>query len=160
MTLVMVSIMSLLVLGCLQQVLMYYKASNILKNQHHRLLQIEKQLLDFANQDPKSLDPLCKIHGEVALDAIRPLILEEGCPISIDSHPFQYLIEELGEFACLTALTKKGRVSTYHRRFSILSLETHQMTQIRTFSPISLQPCLRDEHTIILGVSSWRFGQS
>lgn len=152
--------MSLLVLGCLHQVLMYYKASNILKNQHHRMQQVQKQLLHFANQDPKSLDSLCTTHGEIPLDAISRLIKEEGCPISIDSHPFQYLIEELGEFACLTALTKKGRVSTYHRRFSILNLESHQMIQIRTFSPIPLLPCLSDEHTIILGVSSWRFGLS
>ncbi len=158
MTLLMVAVISLLVFTAMQQNLLYLKSIGAMEVQHNRFYHLEsiaRHLLQVKIQDN-----LCVKTGDDANQTVLQLEHNKGCSVDNGAFQFQYLLEELGDFACLIVKTQKHTFSTHHRRLSILLVSDGQpnsLLQLREITAIPLQTCVAEQKEVALGISSWRY---
>lgn len=158
-TLLLLVIISLLVLTIMHQVLLYYKAVNATAIGHQHFYQLEQVALALA-KDSRQWDPKCVVHGDKVNKIKQRLLRLNGCPMIVDTLKYQYLIEKLGNFSCLTAQVNGKTYATYHLRVSVLQIKEGQqnaLLQIRYLSPVTQSACYNEIHPVQLGVSSWRY---
>lgn len=159
-TLLMITVISLLSLASMQHILLYHKVINRQEESHKNFYNLEavtKQL----SQKYMLLPVFDCVHQEDSPDhALYKLLHHQGCSITNEGLQYQYLIEDLGEFPCLVALSKNRKYATHHRRLSIVQLEKGNplsFLQVRLVSLGGDPNCLTNEHVTPLGVSSWRY---
>lgn len=160
MTLMMTTIISLLVLTGMQHLLLFYKVINKQEETHHHFYQLEQLALQLASTPREITQGPCFIDKESANSVVRKLLQQEGCVLKKNNLNYRYYIEDLGEFPCLVVYKNGQKRATHHRRISIAQMEEglpNALMQLRLISIGSLLHCLNEEHTIALGVSSWRY---
>lgn len=155
MTLVWIMLTSLLVFSAMQQALIYFKALNQLEQQHQELYQLERVATHLAKADKVHLNPKCILQENGVNAVIRQLKQRRGCPVH-DVANYMFLIEDLGDWPCRIATASNQKVSTHHRRVTVLS-PSDSILQIRFISAIPQLFCEGIEQPTELGVSSWRF---
>lgn len=160
MTLITTAVISLLVLTSMQHILLYYKAINKQEQLHQSFYQLEEVTLQLARSPVASVDAGCVTHTDSANQVMQKLMHREGCALQKAAFDYQYFIEDLGEFPCLLVYEQGQKRATYHRRISVVQMEEGypaSLLQIRFITKGSILKCDRKEHSIGLGVSSWRY---
>ena len=159
MTLIIISVISLLLISCMQQILLYHKTLNKQEQRHQSFYELEHLAMQLAST--KSLNKSCMEYGDSPNRIIKELSNNEGCEINAGKYKYKYIIEDLGDFPCL--IVQKGKIShaTQHLRISIISSgdEEHaaSLLQIRVIKPIGALECVGKKHLVSLGISSWRY---
>ncbi|MBA2649708.1 MAG: type II secretion system protein [Legionella sp.] len=159
MTLILISIISVLISSNLQHILLYYKAIHTMELQHAQVFQMEvlaSQLVRNSN-----VSSHCILQWDDANQAIQSLMNNKGCILVVGSRRFQYLLEDLGDFACLIVKSDNAKLSTNHRRLTLMlasedKSKSNPIIQIRDIRAIAYQKCMVKESPISLGISSWR----
>ena len=160
MTLFTISVISLLILACMQHILMYYKGINQLEALHHTFYQLDSLAMQLSDTKSKALDARCVVPENSPNTILQRLRRYEGCSLEIDGHHYRYFVEELGDYPCLIAIHEGKKVSTHHRRISVLALgdkRPDSLVQLRSIEAIKYQVCEGKERILSLSVSSWRY---
>lgn len=159
MTLLTVSVLTLLVLTCLQHILLFHKAINRLELQHQNFYQLETVAMQLARVDLPQLNKSCVAIQDKANKVLYQLAQGGGCSLSQGALHYRYFIEELGSFPCLIAMKEKASFATRHRRVSLLMrfADEESFLQIRYISLDSPQHCVTNKTLVKEGVSSWRY---
>ena len=158
-TLLIVGVISLLVLTSMQHVLLYYKAINKQELLHQNFYQLEDVTLQLLHQH-QVFNQDCLVRSDSANQAIHHLLHQKGCALVSGSTQYKYFIEDLGEFPCLVVRHKGRKSATHHQRITVAPIEDGapaSLLQIRFISAGRVIPCFAKEHSVSLGVSSWRY---
>lgn len=160
MTLSIIFVMSLLLVTCMQNILVYSKAINRQERLHQRFYQLEYQAIQIA-QSPK-LHSKCFVQTSDPDKTIGQLMNAQGCFLKVGTEHYRYLIEDLGDFPCLTVLKRQGKYASHHTRVSIVVSSDELNTpdtvlQIRYINAALPQICSEVAHVVRIGVSSWRY---
>lgn len=160
MTLCIIFMMSLLLITCMQNALVYSKAVNQQEMLHQRFYQLEYQAIQIA-QSPL-LHNKCLIQASDPNQVIGQLMHAEGCILKVGAEHYRYLVEDLGDFPCLQVQKKQGKYASHHTRISIAvssdALNTPEaVLQIRYINAALPQICPEDERVVMSGISSWRY---
>lgn len=160
-TLLTISIISLLVLSCMQHILLYHKAMNALAKQHRNFYQLELVAMQLAQTKLAKVNQDCVVFSDNANQVLQQLVDREACLLTINSENYYYLIEELSDFPCLIIYRKNTKYSTHHRRVSIAykiqDQNTHLFLQLRQINAINYLTCNESEQQVKPGISSWRY---
>ena len=145
----------------MQHILLYHKAMNSLTKQHRTFYQLESIAMQFAQANLSTLNQQCVVFSDNPNNIVKTLLNHEGCPLSVDSQNYHYLIEELPDFPCLVIKHQNMKYSSHHRRVSILLTAQNQnaaaLLQIRQINAINLLDCMSTEQQVKPGISSWRY---
>ncbi len=159
MTLSIILVISLLLITCMHQVLLYHKALNQQEQQHQNFYQLEELAVQLGNASRGVITERCIEYGDAANEAIRSLINNQGCSLTDGQSKYRYIIEDLGDFPCLVPHQQKR--STHHIRVSLLSFSDNgtaaSVLQLRIIQPSAVIGCSGEEHKVTTGVSSWRY---
>ncbi|WP_392536862.1 type II secretion system protein [Legionella sp. 227] len=158
-TMLIMGVIGLLILTSMQHTLLYYKAINKHEVVHQNFYQLEDVALQLLHQHT-DLPQDCVIHTDSANQVTHHLLHNKGCSLIIGETQYKYYIEDLGEFPCLRAYYRGRNTATHHQRVTVVPVENGTpgaLLQIRFISGGRVVPCLAKEHSISLGVSSWRY---
>ena len=160
-TMIIIAVISLLILTSMQHILLYYKAINKQELLHRSFYQFEKVAYQLTHSGFSSINRACIVYADSANQIIQNLLHHQGCSLSNSS--YYYLIEDLGEFPCLITNHKGRKYATHHQRISVMQMEEgipSSFLQIRFISVGGTIACFTKEHSIRLGISSWRYFSS
>ncbi len=158
-TLIILGVISLLILTSMQHVLLYYKAINRQEILHRNFYQLEDVALQLLHQRT-ALHQNCVVRSDSANQVMHNLLHHKGCSLVNGLIQYKYYIEDLGEFPCLVVHHKGRKSATRHQRITIVPIEEGfpvSLLQVRFISAGRAIPCFAKEHSIPLGVSSWRY---
>ncbi|MCW8407882.1 type II secretion system protein [Legionella sp. PATHC035] len=158
-TMLIMGVIGLLILTSMQHTLMYYKAINKQEVVHQNFYQLEDVALQLLRQYSE-LPQDCVMHTDSANQVTHRLFHHKGCSLNSGKMQYKYYIEDLGEFPCLRAYYRGRNTATHHQRITIAPVENGtpgSFLQIRFIHRGRIIPCLTKEHSISLGVSSWRY---
>lgn len=161
MTLNIIFIITLLLLTCLQQVLLYSKAINSQEKEHQNFYQLEAIAMQLA-QTQGLVASSCFKNKEAPNSIIDKLVHNQGCSLTADHVSYQYFVEDLGTFPCLVSEHEGVKYATRHSRVTLLQLsdEAHlpaAVLQIRYIKADNAWGCQGAEHQVSEGISSWRY---
>ncbi|CAM3073519.1 Uncharacterised protein [Legionella steigerwaltii] len=158
-TLLIIGVIGLLTLTSMQHTLLYYKAINKQEVVHQNFYQLEDVALQLLHRHTE-FNQDCVLHTDSANQVMHHLLYNKGCSLISGKTQYKYYIEDLGEFPCLRARYRGRKSATHHQRISIALIENgfpESLLQIRFVSRGEVIPCPTKEHSISLGVSSWRY---
>jgi hypothetical protein len=144
----------------MQHILLYYKGINQLEILHHNFYQLESLAMQLVEAKSRVIDKRCVLPEDSPNKIMQRLSRYEGCSLEIGAHHYRYFVEELGDYPCLIARHENKKVSTHHRRISVLSIgdkRPDSLVQLRSIEAIKYQDCEGKERVLPLGVSSWRY---
>lgn len=144
----------------MQHILLYYKAINQLETLHHNFYQLESVAMQLVDAKSQLLDKRCVLTEDAPNKIMQRLRRYEGCPLEVGGYHYRYFVEELGDYPCLIATRDTKKVSTHHRRISVVSIgdkRSDSLVQLRSIEAIKYQFCEGKERVLPLGVSSWRY---
>ncbi|VEB38343.1 hypothetical protein [Legionella cherrii] len=158
-TMLIIGVIGLLTLTSMQHTLLYYKAINQQEVVHQNFYQLEDVALQLLHQHTE-FNSDCVINTDSANQVMHHLLHNKGCSLISGKIQYKYYIEDLGEFPCLRAHYRGRKSATHHQRITIVPVENGtlgSLLQIRFIRRGRVVPCLAKEHSISLGVSSWRY---
>lgn len=160
MTLCLISIMSALVLLCLQHLLLYHQVLNKQEEGHQRFYQLENIALQLINNPSLVMAPECIQWEDSANKAMEMLAAGKGCLLQVEGESYLYLLEDLGDFPCLILTERKKKLTSHHLRLSLLLEGRHGFSalglQIRLIKSGGISKCKGRKHNVFSGISSWR----
>lgn len=150
-TLLMLAILSALVLYLLKMTAINYQALNSSLQSTQAFYQMERT----ARQLMTELSTTC-VQPEIGPNqALELLHKKQGCTIRIAGQSYHYLIEDLGNFPCLTIKKGSTLLASHHYR---LSLSNISLLQLRFVVQGATQACESPESiSINEGIVSWRY---
>jgi type II secretory pathway pseudopilin PulG len=153
-TLLLMVIMSVLVLTAMQQILLFAKALQHQKTQEMQFYELES--LAYRLISDKGIDAHC-IKPEMDANAILAQVAKRGCVIQEGRLQYRYLIEDLGDYACLMVKFKDQMHPSHHTRITVM--QNSRYIQIRMIKKgESTNLCEEEWGLLKEGVSCWRHG--
>ncbi|MBL7479452.1 hypothetical protein [Legionella bononiensis] len=162
MTLCTISVISLLILTCIQHVFLYSRALNRQEYQHQNFYQMEDTLMQLTELQLHLIDRECIIPRKGADKVIGKLAKNEGCLVPGGDKRYRYLMEDLGDFPCVVTQKEGKLLSTRHIRITLLQSPdeynpTPSVLQVRNIKDIPSESCHGELHQVSTGISSWRY---
>ncbi|KTD68779.1 MULTISPECIES: hypothetical protein [Legionella] len=158
-TMLIMGVIGLLIMTAMQHTLLYYKAINKQEVAHQSFYQLEDVALQLLHQHT-TFNQDCVVHTDAANQVMHQLLRNKGCSLDSDNVLYKYYLEDLGEFPCLSVWYRGQKSATHHLRLTIMLIEDGvpgSILQIRFIRRGKVMPCLAKEHSVSLGVSSWRY---
>lgn len=153
----MISIVSLLVLACMQHVMLYYKSINGIELAHQDFYQLEHLAMRLMAK-PLIVDSPCVLRQDLPNQVLNDLIHSKGCTLEIGNGTYRYVIEDLGIYPCLIYEVNQQEFATAHYRISVLQLNDKKQAflQIRYLNAQE-GVCVGNKRRVNIGVTSWRY---
>lgn len=150
-TLVMIFIVSLLVGSAMQQLVLHQSHLARLKMRHQEFYQMERMALDLvAKWHPSACNAA---EGDVQ----QTLEHGGGCLLESGRDEYRYLIEDLGDFACMIIPVEGGYMASHQQRITLRAVTSGHWLYLRFATPIPPFECEGRFIAIRHGVLSWRF---
>lgn len=152
----MISIITMLVLSLMQSVLLYVKVSNQVGANHEALYQLEAAAYHLITANYSSD---CIFTGENPNQIVEFLLHNRGCSLIWQHHQYYYLVDDLGLYPCLRAISDKEIQSSHHWLITVFSPTPQPaVLQLRVAKPVRAIQCeLSESRQINMGVISWRY---
>jgi hypothetical protein len=161
MTLIITSVVSLLVLTCMQHILLYQGVMKSLELQHQNFYQMEALAQQLLSVKHVQVNKACVVPEDNPNDLMHKLMRSDGCSLELYSEHYHYFIEDWDGTDCLVINIKGVQYSVHHRRVSLIHTTKNGLPrsfiQLRGISAIKLLPCQGIVHEVLVGVSSWRY---
>lgn len=155
MTLSLLTVISLLLLSCMQHTALYQRAVGTQEMQHQRFYQLEHGVRQLTQSVYK---PPCLIKKEEVNQVLEQLVEhQKSCSFRVGHDHYHYRIEDLGSYPCLLA----HQQGTHHFRLSLALIAGDNnrisILQVRVIRRAHTAICAKDARQVHLGISSWRY---
>ena len=159
-TLCITSLIGLLVLSCLQQLMLYQRATVKREAHHQDFYQLERLTRQIIHIPKESLIS-CMRKQDMANESILNLLNKQACQIKLGKKNYWYLIEDLGIFSCLMIAKDEALKSSHHFRYTVLAPATTEhsafLIQIRVIEEATTLACYTSVNYVKAVISSWRY---
>lgn len=160
MTLLLTGIMSALLLGASEHLLLYYKSINRQAEHEKLFYKLERIAIDISFKAIKSANSPCEV-TDCGVNHSLQILQSAGCHVSKGIYSYAYLIEDLGVHPCLITHVNHKKYATHHKRITVgLVKENHidSIIQLRIIVPVKEhQTCFDNQRHVFSGISSWRY---
>lgn len=155
-TIIMLSLLTMLVLSLMQSVFLYTKVSNQVVVKHKALYQLEEAAYHLITE---SYSPNCLFTSENPNRIVDFLLHNQGCSFIWQHQQYYYLVDDLGIYPCLQAISGNEVQSSHHWLLTVLSSLPYQaVLQLRIAKPMRRLHCdLTEARQIKMGIISWRY---
>lgn len=150
-TLIILSVIALLLVSQMQLISVHLKTLHhiVLREQELRKLeQVANHLIEFREWTSD-----CVVEG----NAKGFITAGEGCVTNYQGEIFLFLVENLGEYACLKIRHKDKAWSSHHWRITITAKAKSKLLQIRWAEKMSALICRDTPEYIPEGIINWRY---
>lgn len=159
-TLLITTVISLLVLTCMQNILLFQHTAIRQEESHQSFYQMEKLALELVQESINKRGSSCETPLDDENQVIDQLKSHLGCRLLVGHYQYRYVIERLNHDACQVIRKKNHYFSTRQHRVTLLLENTNQagtLLQIRYIEPMRFLPCQGVLYEVKEGMSSWRY---
>lgn len=155
-TIIMISILTMLTLTLMQTVFIYLKVSQQVVKNHELFYELET-IARVLSSESYSLD--CLLTNEEPNKVLELLRDHYGCHRVVGKHQYDYLIDDLGYFPCLTIVERGKDYSSHHWLVNVATNTLPQMMlQLRLAKRAGEMDCQSpSKRQIDPGTVSWRY---